>query len=105
MTDFAPISNSAAFSAASSASAAAGASAAREAARRYAKSSEPARSEDNVDVSDEAAEVAFYMGKLRSLPIRQDLVDRVKAEIAKGTYDTPQKLSAAIDELLADHAN
>lgn len=28
-------------------------------------------------------------------PIRTELVDRVKAEIADGTYDTPEKLAAA----------
>jgi anti-sigma28 factor (negative regulator of flagellin synthesis) len=102
MTDFAPIPSSIntalGASAASHAASVAGASAAR----KYAKASQPARSEDEVDVSDQAAEVAFYMGKLRNLPIRQELVDRVKAEIAKGTYDTPEKLSAAIDEMLAD---
>ena len=33
-------------------------------------------------------------------PMRQDLVDRVRAEIAAGTYDTPEKWEAALDCLL-----
>ncbi len=33
-------------------------------------------------------------------PIRQTLVDRVRREIAAGTYDTPEKLDAALAELL-----
>jgi len=78
--------------------------AASEAKRRYGVGSSSDTSEDQVDVSEAASEVAFYMGKIRSLPVRQELIDRVKAEIAKGTYDTPQKLSAAIDEMLNDWA-
>jgi hypothetical protein len=33
-------------------------------------------------------------------PIRQDLVARIKKEIADGTYDTPEKWDAALDRLL-----
>lgn len=32
--------------------------------------------------------------------IRWDLVERVRAEIAQGTYDTPEKWNAALDNLL-----
>jgi hypothetical protein len=32
--------------------------------------------------------------------IRPDLVRRVRAEIAAGTYDTPEKLELALDRLL-----
>src|SRR5262245_31663636 len=35
-------------------------------------------------------------------PIRAELVERVKREIAAGTYDTPEKWDAALDRLL-DH--
>jgi hypothetical protein len=31
--------------------------------------------------------------------VRQDLVDRVRAEIAAGTYDTEEKWEAALDRL------
>jgi hypothetical protein len=33
-------------------------------------------------------------------PIRKDLVERVRREIAAGTYDTPEKWDAALDCLL-----
>ena len=32
--------------------------------------------------------------------IRSDLVLRIRREIAEGTYDTPEKLQAALDRLL-----
>lgn len=38
----------------------------------------------------------------KSVPIRKDLVARVKKEIAAGTYDTPEKWEATLDRLL-DH--
>jgi hypothetical protein len=33
--------------------------------------------------------------------IRADLVERVRCEIAAGTYDTPEKWAIALDRLLA----
>ncbi|MFL5330980.1 MAG: flagellar biosynthesis anti-sigma factor FlgM [Gemmataceae bacterium] len=33
-------------------------------------------------------------------PIRRELVDRVKAQIADGTYDTPEKFEAAFLKML-----
>lgn len=67
---------------------------------REAQNDAPAvrRGADRVEFSA----VATYLSKLRDLPIRQDVVDRVRAEIAAGTYDTPEKLDAAVNELLAD---
>jgi hypothetical protein len=35
--------------------------------------------------------------------IRHDLVARVRAEIAAGTYDTPEKWQAALDSFLERH--
>lgn len=32
-------------------------------------------------------------------PIREDLVRRVRAEIAAGTYDTPERFECALDRL------
>ncbi|MBK9188306.1 MAG: flagellar biosynthesis anti-sigma factor FlgM [Phycisphaerales bacterium] len=56
----------------------------------------PVRGQDKVEVS----ELASYLSKLRDMPaVRQDLVDRVKSEIAGGTYLTPEKLDAALAEL------
>lgn len=59
----------------------------------------PVRGQDQVEVS----ELAMYLNKLRDMPaVRQDLVDRVKSEIAGGTYLTPDKLDAALAELARD---
>ena len=33
-------------------------------------------------------------------PIRTELVERVRREIAEGTYDTPEKWDIALDRLL-----
>jgi hypothetical protein len=35
--------------------------------------------------------------------IRADLVRRVRAEIAAGAYDTPEKFAQAFDRMLAEH--
>ena len=56
------------------------------------------RGTDRVEVSP----VALYLNKLKDLPIRQDLVDTIRQQIAQGTYDTPDKLDAAVSELLGD---
>lgn len=67
----------------------------------------PARSSD-VQVrrgSDRAefSQAAEYLNKLRALPaVRQDLVDRVRSEIASGQYDTPDKVEQSLDELFRD---
>jgi negative regulator of flagellin synthesis FlgM len=33
-------------------------------------------------------------------PIRTELVERIRREIAEGTYDTPEKWEIALDRLL-----
>jgi hypothetical protein len=33
-------------------------------------------------------------------PVRTELVERIRKEIADGTYDTPEKFEAALDRLL-----
>ena len=51
----------------------------------------------------ELSEHARLLSKLAELPdVRQDLVDRVKAEIEAGTYDTADKIDALLDELARD---
>jgi len=56
-----------------------------------------ARTGDSVEVST----AAQMLAKLADLPdVRQDLVDRVRAEIESGDYETPEKLEAAIDGLI-----
>ena len=39
---------------------------------------------------------------MRLPTVRRDLVDRVRAEISRGTYETPAKLEIAIEHLLED---
>jgi hypothetical protein len=36
------------------------------------------------------------------LPLRRALVERVRQEIAAGTYDTPDKLEAALARLIGE---
>ena len=56
-----------------------------------------AKSADRVDISA-AAEAA--MNAAESGEVRQGLVDRIRAQIATGTYETPGKLDAALERLL-----
>jgi negative regulator of flagellin synthesis FlgM len=52
---------------------------------------------DRVTISP-AAEAAIQATETAG--IRQDVVSRVRAEIAAGTYETPGKLDSALDRLL-----
>jgi negative regulator of flagellin synthesis FlgM len=45
-----------------------------------------------------AAEAAIQAAEAGG--VRQDLVNRIRSEIAAGTYETPDKLEAALDRLL-----
>src|SRR4051812_13388869 len=57
----------------------------------------PERPSDRVDISDRAR----FLNKLASLPdIRQDVVDRLRDQVAAGDYDTPDKLDQALSSLL-----
>jgi negative regulator of flagellin synthesis FlgM len=57
------------------------------------------RKEDRVELSDHAR----LLDRLRSLPeVRQELVDRVRDEIASGKYESPEKLDEALQRLLQD---
>lgn len=52
---------------------------------------------DSVTISS-AAEAALHATETSG--IRQDVVSRIRAEIASGTYETPGKLDVALDRLL-----
>jgi anti-sigma28 factor (negative regulator of flagellin synthesis) len=56
------------------------------------------RGADQVELSP----MAGYMSKLRDLPVRQELVDRVRDEIDRGVYESAEKLNAAVDEMIGD---
>ncbi len=58
-----------------------------------------ARTSDRVELS----RVAQYLSQANAQPAeRTDLIERVKAQIAQGSYLTDDKLDAAADELLED---
>ncbi len=66
---------------------------------RPGESSGVERGQDSVDVSDTARIAAAKLSGEDS-SIRQDLVDRVKAEIEAGTYETPVRIAGTVDGIL-----
>lgn len=72
----------------------------REAAQeRPAPAAQVQRGEDQIELS----EASRLLARLRALPeIRQELVDRVRAEIESGSYETDDKLDQAIESMLDD---
>jgi len=57
------------------------------------------RPSDRVELSDRAR----YLAKLQQVPpVRQSLIDQVRAQIEAGTYDSPERLDAALDGLIED---
>ena len=59
----------------------------------------------SVEVTDtvEISELAALRSKYAQLPeIRQELVNRVRLEIASGKYETQEKLDQAIESLMED---
>jgi len=56
---------------------------------------------DCVDISS-AAEAASRAAEMNG--IRQDLVNDIRAQIANGTYETPDKLDAALERMFDEIA-
>lgn len=54
------------------------------------------RGEDRLEISDFAVDRSRTT---ETAPLRRDLVDRVRSEIAAGTYETPEKIDLTIDAL------
>ncbi len=51
----------------------------------------------------EISTAAALAEKVRQIPdVRAELVARVKDEIAAGTYETPERIDAAVDRLMED---
>lgn len=70
---------------------------ARQAAESTASS--PARGLDSVQLSD----VAKALSRIKELPdVREDLVRDVQAKIARGTYETDEKIDAIVDKVYDD---
>jgi negative regulator of flagellin synthesis FlgM len=64
----------------------------------------PPSSSYGVDQLDLSPEVEF-VAQARDLPeIREDRVAAIRAEIARGTYETPEKLDIALSRLLDEIA-
>lgn len=75
-----------------------GASGDQRASTRARGGEEPRRASDSIELSDAAR------SRLTSedQPIRSELVNRVRAEIASGKYETNDKLDVVIDRLHRD---
>lgn len=59
----------------------------------------PARGGDQAEFST----ASRLLSRLSELPdVRTDLVNRVRAEIADGSYETDDKINAALDALVED---
>lgn len=61
----------------------------------------PPRGPDRVEVSS----VARYLARLQEMPqVRTELIERVREEIAAGHYESPEKIAAAVDNMIEDLA-
>ena len=60
---------------------------------------EPPGISDTVEISD----VAKLAAKISEIPeVRTQLIERVKTELATGTYETSEKLEIAVERLMED---
>jgi negative regulator of flagellin synthesis FlgM len=67
----------------------------------FAAAARYAALQDDIQFSDEAKRLSnFADNKSSSSAIRFDLVNRIKTEIAAGTYDTPDKMDIAVDRMI-----
>lgn len=47
--------------------------------------------------------LAHWIRRVKQLPpVRRELIERIRAEIAAGDYETPERLEAAVERLLQD---
>jgi negative regulator of flagellin synthesis FlgM len=93
MSDIAPVSNSSLI----------GAISANEARARKAEQLESTevaltREADAVEISP----FARFVAMARENPVREDLIESIRQQIADGTYDTDDKFDRAFDEMLSD---
>ena len=72
-------------------------------ASRIDRPSPPSRSSIRGNDRVELSPAARMLNKLREAPgIRTQLVEDVRAQIANGTYETPDKIKASLDNLIQD---
>ena len=63
----------------------------------------PAHAPGGVSDVVEISTAAALAAKVQEIPdVRADLVARVKREIEAGTYETPERIEAAVEKLLND---
>lgn len=60
------------------------------------------RDTDSIELSPNAQRLALLDRVLNDPPVRQDLINQVRQEIASGRYDTPDKVNHAVDQLWSD---
>jgi len=66
-----------------------------------ANRTQAARGADRVEVS----RMASLLNQLHELPeVREDLVSRIREQIARGDYDSEERIEGAIDGFLAEEA-
>jgi negative regulator of flagellin synthesis FlgM len=68
-----------------------------------ARPSQPAVRPESPQIADEVdiSEAAQFMEQIQQMPeMREDRVEAVRLQIAEGTYETSDRLNAAIERLL-----
>jgi negative regulator of flagellin synthesis FlgM len=68
-----------------------------------ARQAQPAQQPISPDIADEVniSSAARMLEQVQQMPeMRQQRIDAVRAEIAAGTYETPERLNIAIERLL-----
>ncbi len=60
------------------------------------------RDEDTVQLSPTARRLALLDRVMHDLPARENLISRVRAEIASGRYESSEKIDRVIEELWED---
>ena len=71
--------------------------------RRTSYQSSTTGPSDRQSDSVQFSQAAQFLSKLSDLPaVRQPLIDRVKSEIAAGSYDSPDKVDSLLNSLAND---
>jgi negative regulator of flagellin synthesis FlgM len=68
-----------------------------------ARASQPTSGVQSTPITDEVqiSDAAQLVAKTQQIPdVRQDRVDSIRAQIAQGAYETPDKLDTAVSRLL-----
>lgn len=70
---------------------------------RMTKPASPAASPSSIQDEVQISDAGRMIDRVREMPeIRQDRVNQIRAQIANGTYETPEKLQIALERLLGE---